>query len=224
MRRLFGLFAGFLAILVVGTPTSALAQGKTSVLFDGVVLTGKPAFLGKSTGNVDASSLKAKNSVFPGIEVRFNQAGRVTFGVGFQKWELTSGSPEHFSSQLPPEWGYGSGEWSHYDKAYAAKASVIVGTVYINLITKGKVRPFVGVGGGVNFIESESRLTGIWLNPVVPGGGGNQPDQISSWKYNQYLAKGVAGVNIYPVKHLLVSVSGGYVGGPALNFGVGVTF
>jgi len=214
MRRLFGLFAGFLAILV--TPTSASAQGKTSVLFDGVVLTGKAHFFGPNT-TPEAQNileyggpLEAKNRLFPGIELRFNQSGRLTFGVGVQRWNLEKF--EH-SSYIDPD-----GVECRYDEIRRADGEVVTGTLYVNLLTRGPARPFVGVGSGIALLKGSGAIANIVYR------GKSYPDSIQTADLLKAVVKGVAGLNIYPAKHLLFSIAGGYINGPALTLGAGFTF
>jgi opacity protein-like surface antigen len=213
--RLFGLFAGFLAILV-GTPTSAFAQGKTSFLFDGVVLTGKAHFFGPNTTpearNIleHGGPLEAKNRLFPGIELRFNQSGRLTFGVGVQRWNLEKF--EHFSYIYPD-----GGEY-RYDRIRKADGEVVTGTLYVNLLTRGPARPFVGVGSGIALLKGSRTIANIVDK--------NQsfPDSIQTADLLKAVVKGVAGLNVYPTKHLVLSLGGGYINGPALTLGAGFTF
>ena len=194
--RLFGLFAGFLAILV-GTPTSASAQGSFSVLVNGFIPAGSPNFIYDYVGPAQLNEMK----ISPGFggEVRFGQNGRATFGLGYHSWRASSSSS------------------SATDKA---RANEVTGALYINLVKKGPVRPFLGGGGGVAMVKNDhtENEDAYWNRVFYPAGTKYESSAVVP------TIRGLGGVNIYPAKHVILSLGGGYINGPALNVGVGVTF
>jgi len=195
--RLFGLFAGFLAILV-GTPTSAFAQGSFSVLVNGFIPAGSPKFIYDCyVGPASLSEMK----ISPGFggEVRFGQNGRATFGLGYYSWRASSSSSRAT------------------DKV---RANEVTGTLYINLVKKGPVRPFLGGGGGVAMVKDYHTYNEDTYRQRVFYPAGTKAE----FSTVVLTIRGLGGVNIYPAKHVILSLGGGYINGPALNVGVGFTF
>ncbi len=216
MKTLFVISILVVFLLSAGTPV--FAQGNVSVLFEGAALVGKPQFFGPNTTpearNIleHGGALEAKSRLFPGVEVRFNQDGRLTLGVGFQKWNLEKF--EHFSFADPAT----GKEVNRYDVTRKANGNVIAGTLYVNLLTRGPARPFIGVGSGI------ALLKGSYTIANIVDMGQNRLGETQTADLLKPVVKGVAGLNIYPTKHLVLSLGGGYINGPAANFGVGVTF
>ena len=107
--------------------------------------------------------------------------------------------------------------------------------MYVNILTRGKIRPFISVSGGLNQVESQVHYE-TWVDPMF------NPDDFASGPNSSYdpdtgiittnapekmalpALGGSAGVNIFPMKHLVISLSGGYLNGKVFNFGAGVTF
>lgn len=200
---IFSLFLGLFGQL-------ANAQGNVAILVGGTSIQGELK---------NFEGLGADSQLFPGIEVRFNEKGRVAFGVSYQRWRLNQ-DPVNNSIVVDRNDEKLLVSW---DESAEANGSVFFTTLYVNLLTRGKVRPFIGGGPGFAMLDVSSHMTNIVdVNPpfFVDGGG----DKTFSESQTKILAKGVAGVNIYPAKHLVLSVGGGYINGPAISFGAGVTF
>ncbi len=232
--------ASFVVVVaIVAVSSMAYSQGNMSVLFDGTALVNRTNFLGDS----DFNQMKAKKPVFPGVEVRFNQKGYVSFGIGYQKINLKSDS-EHMSRLIYQEVSGGvvvKEAYTTFDQSAEASANAVLATLYVNLTTRGKVRPFVGGGGGFAQFDKVMRdynghtdlaqLPNQYIQDMLKYNPGLTPhdlefppDNTDKEKTKQVLIKGVGGVNLYPVKYLVISIAGGYINGPALNFGAGVTF
>jgi len=180
-------------------PFFANAQGNVAVLFNGNVPFGKVSFL---TEKDFSRNVEAESRIFPGVELRLNQDGRVAFGVGFQQWKLKK------------EGSYVSGwDTSEVKTSHVGTGNVITGTVYVNFTEDRAVQPFVGFGGGILLMN--------WENKEMFSDG-----SVYSYsnKRNNLVVKGVAGVNVFPSRHFVISFSGGYVNGPAAVIGFGVTF
>ncbi|MBI2063834.1 MAG: hypothetical protein HYT65_02480, partial [Candidatus Yanofskybacteria bacterium] len=156
--KLLVVFLSIFVVFVATLPNIAYGQGNVALLFDGMALAGKTNFLKDSGG---LNQMKAKSAVFPGAEVRFNQDGRVTIGVGYQRWGLDA-EPEHFIIMADTVTGQ---ELAGVTLNREVSMSTLVSTVYINLLTKGRVRPFLGVGGGANFAKTDFRTARF----VAPG-------------------------------------------------------
>ncbi|MDA2937087.1 hypothetical protein MYX75_02340 [Acidobacteria bacterium AH-259-A15] len=198
----------------------AAGQSNFSLLFDGAVLGGNPHVI---DDNFDFKSFEAKNLVFPGVEIRFNQDGRLTFGASYQRWELDR-APEHFTVISHPETGR---EMAGYDLTSAAGVDVLFGTVYVNLRTIGRVRPFVAGGVGLNRCKVKNS-TSTFVDRNFESVFGYQfefdlPPSFSE-KFNKLAIKGTAGLNLFPGEGFVISLSGGYLNGGIFNFGAGVTF
>jgi len=238
------LLAGFFVVFAVFTAflaTPAFGQGNTSILFDGTVLVGNPQFFGKSARDVvDLNQMKAK-TIFPGVEVRFNQQGRVTFGIAYKRWSLKQG-PEHFSGS----WGrYPFAWYVERDESSKATANAVLGTLYVNFTKRGKVRPFVGVGVGYASFKTEvigTNEVSLEVMPLDPYSVAPTPEEMAAALAEgkamadiyypplktgtapRPLVEAVGGLNIYPAKHVVLSLGAGYISGPAFNFGAGFTF
>ena len=232
MRKAREVFVITLVVTITLAILSAnvFGQGNTAVLFDGSALLGKTNFFVK---NFELNKMEAKSPLFPGVEVRFNNNGRVSFGLGYQRWNLKN-SGEHVSVRRPDDV-----EIVHFDKDRQANASVLMGTVYINLVTRGQVRPFIAFGGGYAPFNRRERDYNIVYNPVLIDqaeidfqlANGKTLEEIftpppitTTGKTQSFLVKGLVGAAFYPTKHLVFSLAGGYINGPAVDLGFGFTF
>lgn len=238
MRK--AIFFGVLFLFSAGLPV--YSQGNTAVLVEGTALRGSPRFYSDNA----LSSTTPSKSVFPGVEVRFNQNGRVTIGAGYQNWRLSTPSETYFLDfcpkgkfcPLPGNPNPGTGEFiTHHPETGEPLASVtensqadghlLSSTVYINILKKGLVRPFVAGGGGIAFLKQTFRTT-VFVHPNIEEVIGYQfkfdlPESRQE-NFKKLTVKGVAGVNVFPGAHTIVSFSGGYHNGTVLNFGFGFTF
>ncbi|MDP3954076.1 MAG: hypothetical protein Q8Q06_01500 [bacterium] len=187
----------------------ANAQGNVAILFGGSFPVGQLK---------DLDGMKADGALFPGLEARFNENGRVSFGASYQKWKLKQ-DPIQVSFPVSRN---GNQEFVTWDESASAKGNVMFATIYINLITRGKVRPFVGGGPGVGMFRTSTHIRNVM--DVVPPFFEKAGDQKISKKETRIMAKGIAGLNFYPAKHFVLSVSGGYINGPAVSLGIGTTF
>ncbi|MDO8644547.1 MAG: hypothetical protein Q7S00_06255, partial [bacterium] len=194
--------------------------------------------------NAGLTGMSASRSVFPGVEIRFNQNGRVAFGVGYQRWSM-DGSPDTFFVRFCQKGGFcsvsGSGNLiTHHPRdgkpllsstnTGRADVNVIFSTVYFNLVNlaDGKIRPFLGFGGGILLVEKINSWTS-YIHPDAEEVVGfkptlERPEGTSSENFFKPMVKGVAGVNIFPGAHTMFSISGGYSNGKIVNFGFGFVF
>ncbi|OGN04441.1 MAG: hypothetical protein A2831_01075 [Candidatus Yanofskybacteria bacterium RIFCSPHIGHO2_01_FULL_44_17] len=211
---------------------------KVAVLVGGSVFIGKRSFVEPGNGSretIDINDTKPRNAFTPGLEVRVNPRGRVAFGVGYQRWAMEQ-APKHFST---PWWIDMTKEHSRYDLSGEAAGKVLIGTAYVNFTKKSAVQPFIGIGAGYSWFNTVRRTYNIWQNvdiltpelkALILNSGitmdqyQNPPAEVTTQEVNKYVLKGVAGFNVYPAKHLMLSFDGGYVNGPAANFSIGLTF
>ncbi len=219
------------------TPSVGSEQGNTAILFEGSFLKGSAKFLGE-----DKKWDSTKN-VFPGVEVRLNQNGRVTIGVGYQRWQLDTPSETYLQQFLvcdrPTAGGCpisaGTRTITHHPQtgeplasttfANEAVGNVFSSTAYLNLLKKGRVRPFVAGGGGVVFLKKTFH-TKTFVHPNIKEVIGREfrfekPENTYSESSLKALIKAVGGVNIFPMAHTIISLSGGYHNGTAFSLGLG---
>jgi len=214
-------FYGILAIILLSVAaTPVLGQGKVAIMFDGVTPVGNMNFFGRTTGVTDLGAMKPSNVLLPGLEVRVHPKGRASLGVGYPRWSLKSG-PEPREDRIVN--GPNAGEIAcTYNLTQKADANVVVGTVYVNLTRNDKIRPFIGAGAGYASFRSAVDLTDHWWSPLIVG---SRPKEVHYRETLQRVViKGVGGLNIYPAKRVFLSIGGGYISGPAVNFGAGITF
>lgn len=223
-----------LTVLLFAAPSPALAQGNFSLLFGGTAA-GDIEFYKFDTTDTILNDFRARNSVFPRLELRFFQNRHVTLGVSYSKWLLDS--PVQRWSELTDENGK---ELVGTTLAGKTDADVLLTTAYFNPWTKGKIRPFVSVSGGLNRIKSQYRYETL-LDPILRGG--LNPDDFASDPNSSYdpdtgiisvngseqknrPAFGIAsGVNVFPKPNIIISMFGGWLnGGKIFNLAVGITF
>lgn len=112
-----------------------------------------------------------------------------------------------------------------WDEFSGASAHTVVGTLYINILSHGKIRPFVGFGGGYAPFKARRSITNYQTNPLLATPGFTLPSNIvTTGTFSRAMVNGVAGFNFYPAKHLVLSLGGGYINGPAIKLGAGLTF
>jgi len=208
-----------LALLFVFVP-GVIAQGDFSVLFNGVVPLDNISVPGDNFGISEMS-----NSDFnPGVEVRFRDSKRFSFGVGYNRFgSLFADTTDKNVVLLGGEW------WSPKElvTTVSQKSSRIdsfVGSVYYNCRKKGSLRPFVGAGLGVNSVKEIQRViphTELGWEYMVDVFN-LKSEEVMRRSHPSY--KAVVGVNYYPHKNFVLSISAGYFNGPAMMPGVGVTF
>ena len=177
----------------------AAAQGKYAVLVNGTASIGNPKFISGYVGPAQLNDMK----ISPGFggEVRFGQNGRATFGLGYQSWRASSSLRD------------AAAQCSACLRTDKARANEVTGTLYINLVKRGPVRPFVGGGGGVAMVKNDDTLK--WDSGRT---------ELKSSSAVVPTIKALGGVNIFPTKHVILSLGGGYINGRAATFGAGFTF
>src|SRR3989338_8684157 len=232
------LFMFFMGWPVYGqTPSTGSEQGNRAILFEGTFLKGSAEFFGDSK---EWSSVK---SVFPGVEVRFKQNGRMTIGVGYQRWQLDAPSETYLTGFLVCDRPTAGGcpisantrTITHHPQtgeplasttfASEAEGHLLSSTVYVNILKKGKVRPFVAGGGGVVFLKKTFHTTSF-VHPNLKDVIGREfkfekPENTYSANSVSASIKTVAGVNIFPMSHTVISLSGGYHNGTVFNLSLG---
>lgn len=208
-NRILMVFCLIFAVVTVAVST-AHSQGNATILFNGTTVSGQISGF---------NQLEAEKTVFPGVELRFNDNGRVAFGIAYQRWELEQ-DPTHVSFSV---FRQDKELLVSYDESSDARGNVVFASVYVNITTHGKVRPFVGGGPGIGIFRISNRIRNI-VDVVPPFFESGTVDTTSTESRTKILAKGVAGLNIYPTKHFVISLGGGYLNGPAVTFGAGVTF
>lgn len=234
----------FAVLFLFSTYWPIYGQGNIAVLVEGTALRGSPRFL---RDNAALSQTTPSQSVFPGVEVRFNQNGRITIGAGYQYWKL-DGSPDTYLLDFCPKDKYcalpgspypSTGEFitrhpqtgeplASVTKNDWAKANLVSSTAYLNILMKGNIRPFVAFGGGMVLIKQTVSTTSF-VHPNIEEVIGHEfkfekPENSSSENRTKPTIKGLAGVNIFPVAHTVASFSGGYHNGAVLNFSFGFVF
>jgi hypothetical protein len=205
-----------LCLLCLSTSTS-MSQGQYAVLFDGVVP--HRDHLEFIVFKQDLESLEVVDSVWPGFEIRFNQDGWVGVGVGYHRFQMAA--PPR---QIIFGWMGDGTATSGYTLRENAKVDQIPVTVYVNIPVHRQVRPFVGIGAGLYRLQITAIRDDFFDNV------GDLPESLreslarSNLKKYDVVAKAMGGVNVFPQKHLILSVAAGYQNGVAFSFGAGVTF
>lgn len=185
---------------------------------------------------VKKTDLTAKQELAPGAEFIIKPRSRVSFGVGFKKLEFNK--INYTTIVIQDEFSYtDNGQFvivsmpgtvfASYDRSHNGSANAVLGTVYFNFTKEKPVQPFVGVGGGVGFFKEESESS-LYLHPLflekmektgfVPQSLGGTAQSIVP------IITGKVGVNIYPAKHVIIRVAGGYLNGGFAEFGAGLVF
>ena len=243
MRKLFFLI---LLIFLVTLPTYSQVpstgserseKGNTAILFEGSYLKDSAKFMGED------KKWNSTKSVFPGVEVRFNQNGRVTIGVGYQLWQLDAPSETYLQQFLVCDRPTAGGcpisantrTITHHPQtgeplasttfASEAEGHLVSSNVYLNILKKGKVRPFVAGGGGAVFLKKTFHTTSF-VHPNLKDVIGREfqfEKSENTYSANSVSAsiKTVAGVNIFPMSHTVISLSGGYHNGTVFNLSLG---
>jgi len=241
----------FIFIFGVFYPFEAFAQKNFAVLFNGESLLGNPKLISKQTdmklfgeeGKIiylDFSELEADTPIFPGVEIKFNQDGRISFGLGYQYWKL--GKDPLFLQAHNTE-GETVFSCTQINKA---NIDMAIGTLYVNILKKGAVRPFIGAGIGASsinatIIQQDKKHSEAYFELLLPSHFSGQyphgwiewmekikekdktPDIYKSRDWREAI-RGIVGVNIYPKERFFLSIGGGWLNGYSVNFGIGVTF
>ncbi|PJE50568.1 MAG: hypothetical protein COV29_04140, partial [Candidatus Yanofskybacteria bacterium CG10_big_fil_rev_8_21_14_0_10_36_16] len=101
-----------------------------------------------------------------GVEVRFQDTKRFSFGVGWNRFNSYQKPPLELGWEIAESRAYMSekhvmvlgGKVPHQYLARiveqdSSSTDSLVGSVYYNCLKKGKLRPFIGVGFGANFVK-----------------------------------------------------------------------
>ncbi|PJE50567.1 MAG: hypothetical protein COV29_04135, partial [Candidatus Yanofskybacteria bacterium CG10_big_fil_rev_8_21_14_0_10_36_16] len=106
-----------------------------------------------------------------GVEVRFQDTKRFSFGVGWNRWgHLSDFSQKSTTVSIEGVDGhYFNRVSSELEERKIANINSFIGSVYYNCLKKGKLRPFIGVGVGVNFTE-ETMSTPGWIDAYLASG------------------------------------------------------
>jgi hypothetical protein len=101
---------------------------------------------------------------------------------------------------------------------------VVSSLAYVNILTKGPVRPFIGGGVAIGFAETEYRRSNPYVHPLFEEQGYtlNLSANITTSRVFFPVAK--AGVHAFAGKHFLVGGAGGYQNGPFGEFRIGFAF
>lgn len=194
------------------------------------------------TGNFNQSfklyglktDLTAGRGITPGAELIVKPRSRVSLGIGFKKLEFNENRFTVVS--VADKFNYISNGktvtvnmpgtvFASYNSTQTGSANAVLGTVYFNFTKNKPVQPFVGVGGGVGFLK-EKFSTSYFVHPLffektgfTYNLGGNR-----TLSYTVPVVTGKVGVNIYPAKHVIIRVAGGYLNGGFAEFGAGLVF
>ena len=209
------LFLGVLTLFFGLFGQVASAQGNVAVLVGGNAGFGNF----KMTGDkFDLEQMKRDTALSPSFEIRFNQDGKVAVGVEYSMATNLTRVPEHVKVLTEPSTGK---ELAGYTLSGGASVKTVIFNIYFST-SKGKVRPFIGVGGGINMIEVQNKYQ-TFVDPSVDDfqfdlpATGSKSSTDPAWAVR-------AGINFFPHKNLVISLAGGYMNGPLIPIRVGGTF
>lgn len=200
------------ASLLPAVAPSPVVEGRNNKTFGSVGLYIQGVTLGKGS------------SFVPSVRIRGNESGRVSPVVDYINTMEISSATTHLGRQF-----YGSTELAGNDVKSTVAGRLITGEVQVNLTTRGRVRPFLGVGGGV-LLATEKRESGNFV--VSPEyirlyGGDYQflGSETYSTKSTKPLGSLELGVKVSPAKHFTIAPSARQFVGKGVKFliyGVGI--
>ena len=239
MKSLTQAVAASIALLLLEVAIPLAAQNHAALIATGTwnVSYNSPAE-GPFEGFFD--DRQVNRTINPGVEFLINPDGRFSVGTGFtqikfepetstfvgvaDRFQYIDSSGRTATIEMP-----GTIFFSNTVQTDPAEMNVFIGLAYVNLLTTGKVRPFVGLGGGIGFAKRNSTVQ-TFVHPLyaeLVEGPDNRTDTSPSHhpaEKNLGIFAGKVGVNIYPKRHLLIRASGGYLNGGYGEVGVGVVF
>ena len=187
-------------------------------------------------GTNTVSGLNIAKTIQPGVEVVFKPRGRFSFGAGFSKLDfaekkdhITIFKDEFFyfgPNGVPVIISMPGTEFAYVDATTSAKTDVFTGMAYLNFSKEGKVRPFIGGGGGVGLTKTEWRNK-AYFHPLFqqfrPDFKFLAPDY-STGRSKLGVLKIVGGMNVSPMKHVVIRTVAGYLNGGYGAVGIGFGF
>jgi len=201
------------------------------------------AILAIGSGGIGEFSSVAKRSdlsnrefrgISPGVEFIINPQSRLSVGIAYARLNFRD---EQLHNAALDKFGYvnhdgSSGtvempgvEFAGYDLTQEAELNGIVSSLYLNILTRGVIRPFVGGGAGVGLGEITNNRD-YFAHPVFLQYYPDAPTgtDVSKGRQATLLVKGVGGINIFLGNNFLMRVAGGYLNGGHAEIGVGVAF
>jgi len=178
--------------------------------------------------------LDVSTTTNPGFEFLIKPTSRLSVSVAFQRMQFDSSSLH--ADIVEDSFFYVDGQgnvvivdmpgtvFASYDLTTSVKDfNVVTGNVYINLTTKGNVRPFIGGGYGIGFGDRVQRYE-TFVHPLLAELKGFEfqlPNSSINTKVGVATAK--FGVNAY-FKNFVIGGAGGYQNGPFGQMRIGVAF
>jgi len=179
--------------------------------------------------------LTVERKLQPGFEVVLRPQSRLSLGVGISVVDFPK-KTERFALKDEFEYTGPDGtrgkivmpgtEFVGTDVSNTAKMTALTGMAYFNLLRESRVRPFIGGGGGVGFTKNRIETRGFYhpiFQQYFPNFKLELPED-STERSRLGILKIVGGMDSYPIKHLVIRVSGGYLNGGYGAVGVGFGF
>ena len=230
--KIASLVSVFALIALSASPVLA-ADYNIAVLFTGNI---NGSFT-EHTGGDFFEGLNVPTTPDPGFELLFKPTSRFSFGVAYQRLKFDP-SPTFHQVVIEDSFGYiddqgkvvkitmPGTEFASYDLNSTGDLNVVSGIVYLNLITRGSVQPFIGGGYGIGFGNREFRNDNIFVHPLLAELQGFEfqlGPAINSVDTTVGVATAKFGVNAY-FKNFVIGGAGGYQNGPFGQFRIGVAF
>jgi hypothetical protein len=177
---------------------------------------------GRGTNNWE--SLSVKQVIDPGVELVFKPESRFSFSLGYARVRF---EPSTFGgSVVQDSFQYKNAQnqivtvempgtvFASVTTTENATMNAALGMAYLNFAGEHKVRPFIGVGGGLGLVDDKFR-TETYVHPLFAELAGFKFDipPTHSVRNQVGIAAAKAGVNIHPVSHFVVRICGGYLNG-----------
>ena len=228
-----------LCVLTCALSLAQIATGQEGKLPVAAILI-KGSFQSGFTPLIGANpfeDMTLKKSVLPGAEIVFFPSRRLSFGAEvLGSFKAKPRGPFH-ASVVTDQYAYTDltgknvvvrepgREFAGYDATDTAKmTAAVIGNVYINMVTRGRVRPFIVGGFGIGFAERVRSIT-YYYEPVFRQRTGFKFNDLNqNAKTNAYIAKIGTGVSLHPAGPLVVRMEAGYRNGMYGSVGVGITF
>lgn len=218
-------------LLLLTRPGPALSQNRAAILAIGSGGFGEFSSVGKRSDLSD----RAFRGLAPGAEFIIKPQSRLSIGISFTRLafrdtQYHNGASGNFAYQNPdgsyvivevPE----GVEYAAYDLTQEAKLNGVIGSLYLNVLKTGVVRPFIGGGAGAGFGE----ITNTYVETYHPLFRQYYPDfQLEKGdptsRQTTLLVKGVGGINIFAGKNFMMRLLGGYLNGGHAEVGFGIVF